>query len=271
MTGIAAICAATLSVQPACAWGPLGHRIAADIAQRNIDGRAAASIEQIIGRETLAEGSTWPDEERANPSVFWQETASPWHYVTAPEGTKAAEIEHPEHGDALTALDRFVTTLRNPAASPEEKALALRFVVHLVADLHLPLHAGNGTDRGGNDFKVLWFDEPNNLHWVWDEGMLLRRQYSFSEYSVLLQRHITSGEVLSWWDVHPETWVDESIALRATVYPRTGGDLGEGTMESPAVINWQYQYDQIGKAEQRLSQAGIRIAAYLDWIFSEGE
>ena len=66
----------------------------------------------------------------------------------------------------MTALARFTETLRDPKASQDDKRLALRFIVHIIGDLHQPLHAGNGTDRGGNDFKVTWFGKSTNLHSV---------------------------------------------------------------------------------------------------------
>ena len=254
---------------PASAWGPIGHRISGELAERNVSGRTRAAIEDILGDETLAEASTWPDEERSNPAPFWQETASPWHYVTLPDGRTIDMLEHPAEGDAATALEQFSATLRDPAAAREDKQLALRFVVHLVADLHMPLHVGNGTDRGGNDVKVLWFDQPNNLHWVWDEGLVVRQQLSFSEYADRLDRHTTPAEVLDWWDAMPSTWMAESAELRDRIYPATGPEQGMGTEEAPAILSWQYNYDWTPVMEQRLQQSGIRLAAYLDAVFAE--
>ena len=262
--------AIALTAAPAAAWGPTGHRVSATIAERNIDGHTRAEIARILGDETLAEASTWPDEERSNPAQFWQETASPWHYVTLPEGRTIDALQHPAEGDAATALERFSATLRDPNASREDKALALRFIVHLVADLHNPLHVGNGTDRGGNDVTVQWFDMhvPTNLHWVWDEGMILRQQLSYSEYTDRLDRRTTPDQVIAWWDARPETWMAESAVLRDHIYPQTGGEMGEGTRESPVMLSYQYNYDWTPTVEQRLQQAGIRVAAYLDAVFS---
>lgn len=266
---LACIClAATALSAPAQAWGPIGHRTSAEIAEHNISGKTRAEIEAILGHQGLPEASTRPDEERSNPAAFWQETASPYHYVTLPPGTPVEELEHPPEGDALTALDSFVRTLRSDTASQEDKALALRFVVHLVSDLHMPLHAGNGSDRGGNDFITRWFDMQTNLHWVWDEGMILRQQLSYTEYTARLERRIGSEQVLAWWDADPATWIAESVELRDRIYPETGGELGEGTFESPSQIGYDYQWMWVPVAEERLAQSGIRLAAYLDWVFA---
>ncbi|ANU07451.1 S1/P1 nuclease [Paraurantiacibacter namhicola] len=264
----AAAIAMAINAAPAAAWGPIGHRVTGALAERNIDGHTRAQITQIIGNESLAEASTWPDEQRSNPAQFWQETASPWHYVTLPDGRTIDMLEHPAEGDAATALEMFAATLRDPEASQADKARALRFVVHLVGDLHMPLHVGNGTDRGGNDFVVLWFDQMTNLHWVWDEGMIVRQQLSYSEYADRLARRTTPANVISWWDARPETWMQESADLRMRIYPSTGEFEGMGTAEAPRVLKYQYNYDWTPTMEMRLQQAGVRIAAYLDWVFA---
>ncbi len=254
---------------PANAWGPIGHRVSAEIAEDNISGKTRAEIEAILGHEGLPEASTWPDEQRSNPAEFWQETASPFHYVTLPHGAAAEDLVHPPEGDAATALEQFTAVLRDDAASREEKALALRFIVHLVSDLHMPLHAGNGTDRGGNDFIVDWFDTQTNLHWVWDEGLILRQQLSYSEYADRLGSRIGPDEVLAWWDASPITWISESAELRDRIYPGVGEEFGMGTQESPAILRYRYHWEWMPSVEDRLAQSGIRLAAYLDWVFAE--
>ena len=258
-----------LGASPAAAWGPIGHRVSAEIASRNISGRTRAHVREILGSESLADASTIPDEQRNNPDPFWQETASPYHYVTLPRGKTARELEHPPEGDAVTALEHFTASLRDPAASLADKQLALRFVVHLVSDLHMPLHVGYENGRGGNDFKVTWFGEPQNLHWVWDEGMIVRKELSATEYAEKLERRLTPSEVIGWWNADPLVWVEESANLRDRIYPPTGGKNGAGTEKSPVMLSWQYEYDWTPSMELRLEQSGVRLAAYLDWVFAD--
>ena len=264
------LCSGLLCAAPAYGWGPIGHRITADIAAANINGITRAKIEQILGDETLAEGSTWPDEQRSNPGDFWQKTASPWHYITISPDTPIAQLVHPPEGDALTALAHFSAILRDDNASLPDKALALRFVVHIVSDLHQPLHAGKSGDRGGNEFIVTWFDAPSNLHYVWDEGMILRQQLSFSEYSERLQRRTTPAQRIAWWEANPEQWASESATLRDRIYPATGPELGMGTADAPVRLQYRYLWDWKPAMELRLAQSGIRLAAYLDQVFADG-
>lgn len=241
------------------AWGQLGHRIVGQIAADNIDGRTAAHIALILSQgETLAEAATYPDEQKSDPSEYWQKTSYPWHWVTVPEGEHYHDVGAPEEGDAYTALQTFTATLRDPKASREDKALALRFVVHIVGDLHQPLHNGNGTDRGGNQFKLKWFGDDTNLHSVWDTALIEGNGLSFTEYSDRLEGHMTDQDKIVWWDARPETWMAESIELRDQIYP-------EGDTPS---IGYFYQWKWRPVAEHRLSQGGIRLAAYLDWVFA---
>lgn len=253
---------------PAAAWGQTGHRVSGELAQRNISGHTRAHVALILGNEGLAEASTWPDEEKSNPAEFWQHTASPWHYVTLPPPLTAEMLEHPSEGDAATALEAFSAVLRDPSASLTDKQMALRFIVHIVGDLHQPLHVGNGTDRGGNDFRVTWFGEPSNLHTVWDTKIIENQNLSYTEYADRLETHTTPAETVAWWNAVPAVWMNESAALRDRIYPETGGDAGEGTRESPVALSYRYPYDWTPVVEQRLQMAGVRIAAYLDQVFA---
>ena len=257
---IAAAVAVSLP-SPAAAWGQLGHRVIGEIADERISGKTRAEIELILGQEDLAEASTWADEERSNSAVFWQREAGPYHYVTVPEGQTYAEVGAPEEGDALSVLDRFVATVRDPSASREDKALALRFIVHIVGDVHQPLHAGNGDDRGGNDVKVRWFGDSTNLHSVWDSKMIEGQNLSYTEYATWLNRQIEPSETIAWWDANPQVWIGESTQIRDTIYPAAGEEMPN--------LGYAYQYEHLATAETRMQQGGVRLAAYLDWLFQK--
>lgn len=247
---------------PAAAWGQTGHRVIGELADERISGKTRAEIATILGAEDLAEASTWADEERPNPATFWQTEAGPYHYVTVPAGRVYADVGPPREGDALSALERFSATLRDPGARQADKALALRFVIHIIGDVHQPLHAGRGDDRGGNDVKLRWFGEETNLHSVWDTRMLEGRNLSYSEYANWLGRQIDPAETIAWWDADPQVWIAESTAIRDRIYPQADQEMPN--------LGYEYQYEHLGTAEQRLQQGGIRLAAYLDELFSSG-
>ena len=255
--------AAALAFPPssALAWGQNGHRIIGEIADDRISGKTAAEITLILGAEDLAEASTWADEERSNPATFWQTEAGPYHYVTIPQSRTYSGTGPPQEGDALTALQKFSDVVRDANATREDKALALRFIIHIVGDVHQPLHAGDGTDRGGNDVKVRWFGENTNLHSVWDTKMIEAQNLSYTEYARWLDRRIEPVETLEWWEPDPLVWIAESAAIRDTIYPTS-----EAETQS---LGYAYQYEHLATAEQRLQQGGVRLAAYLDWLFAK--
>ena len=253
---VALLCCA-VPASPALAWGQTGHRVTAAIADQYLSGVARANVQLLLGTESLARAATWPDDMRSDPAEFWQKTASPFHYVTVPAGSSRAATGAPPEGDAVTALARFRDVLRDPNASLEDKRLALRFTIHIIGDLHQPLHAGRPGDRGGNDVKVTLFGAPTNLHSVWDSGMIDARSLSHTELAGWLVGAITPDEVIAWSNPDPEIWIAESVALRETLYPAGVNPK----------LSYAYAYQHGAALDGRLSRGGVRIAAYLNRLF----
>src|SRR5260221_2870688 len=150
---------------PALAWGPLGHRAVGRIAERHLAPETARQVAALLGPERLAYVGTWSDDIRSDPA--WAKAES-WHWVTIQPGQTYAESKKNPAGDVIEAIARFERILADNAAPRTERQQALKWLVHLVADVHHPLHVGRGDDRGGNEVVVLWFGEPSNLHSVWD-------------------------------------------------------------------------------------------------------
>ena len=272
---VAAVAALVLLLpSPALAWGKTGHRVVAAIADTQLSGLARAHVREILGQgESLDEAANWPDEMRSDPAQFWQKTSTPWHYVTV----NGITYDHaPSEGDALEALNHFKRVLQDPKANLADKQLALRFVIHIVGDLHQPLHVGKCCDRGGNDVKVTWFGKPTNLHAVWDSALVDDEQLSFSELAAKLERHISDKQLIAWWDINPRDWISESAEYRDSLYPAAAdmpkAKKGEKRKKGQPVLpdlSYSYVYRFTPLMEQRLSQAGVRLAAYLNWVFAE--
>ena len=239
----------------AFAWGKTGHRVIGAIAERAMSEKARQGVKSILGTEGLPEASTWPDFMRSSPEPFWQKTAGPLHYVTVPAGKTYADVGAPSEGDAVTGLAMFAKVVRHRRAPLAERQRALRFIIHIVGDLHQPLHAGNGTDKGGNEVKVTWFGKPTNLHAVCDTDLVDDEQLSFTEYADRLYPRITHELARQWRDPNPLAWIAESAAIRETIYP-TSPDL-----------SFSYVFAQRATVEQRLEQGGVRLATYLDQLF----
>jgi hypothetical protein len=240
---------------PAFAWGANGHRVTGAVADQYLSGVARANVRLLLGTESLAQAATWPDDMRSDAAEYWRKTANPFHYVTVPTGSRHDALAAPPEGDAVTALAGFAATLRDPKASVEDRRLALRFIVHIIGDLHQPLHAGRPGDRGGNDVKVTLFGEPTNLHSVWDSGLIDSRRLAYSELAAWLVGAITPEQVIAWSNPDPEAWIAESVALRETLYP------------ADPKLTYAYAYRFGPTVDARLSRGGVRIAAYLNRLF----
>jgi hypothetical protein len=266
--------AIALFPSPALAWGKTGHRVVAAIADTQLSGLARAQITQILGPgESLDEAANWPDEMRSAPGQFWQKTATPWHFM---DFNGIIYDGPPPEGDAFQAINRFAAVLKDPKASLADKQTALRFVVHLVGDLHQPLHVGHPGDEGGNKVSVMWFGKPSNLHTVWDSGLPDNEQLSFTELAAKLERHLSNRDIISAWDINPRDWVSESAELRERIYanlpaprpPKGKKKLPKGEKPLPD-LSYDYVYKFQPVMERQLQKAGVRLAAFLNAIFAE--
>jgi hypothetical protein len=246
---ILALSAASL---PALAWGPIGHRAVGQIAEERLSAKASQGVRGLLGDESLAEASLWADEIRSDPK--WQ-VSSPWHYVNIPDGQAYNPARRDRDGDVIEALERFVAVLRYDGASREDKVAALKFIAHFVGDIHQPLHVGRASDRGGNEVRVSWFGDPSNLHGVWDSEVISRQRLNPSGLVLALGSRAPQ-EVQAWRQDSPLTWAAESMALRPLVYDMPGTGLGRAYLREAGPV-----------VEQRLLQAGVRLAALLDAVF----
>ncbi len=240
---------------PALAWGKTGHRVVGAIADPLLTPAARAGMRNILGVETMAEASNWPDFMRSAPDEYWQHS-TPWHYVTVPPGKTYAQVTPPSEGDAVTALRGFTATVKDTSKPLAERQAALRFIIHIIGDLHQPLHAGKGDDKGGNEVAVTFFGKPTNLHSVWDSGLIDDEQLSYSELAAWLGARITPTDRRAWASTDPTVWIAESTALRDQIYPR-----------DPA-LSYTYIYQNKARVEQRLEMGGVRLADYLNALFA---
>lgn len=257
-TAAALLLLAGLAPSPAFAWGKTGHRVVGELAQTYLNDEAKAGVARILDKESIAEASTWPDFMRSSPEEFWQKVAGAYHIVTVPKDKTYADVGAPAQGDAVTALKQFSATVRDPNAPLADKQLALRFIIHIVGDLHQPLHANNGIDRGGNNIHIMVAGRESNLHALWDSGLIDQEQLSYTEYADWLRARITPAQRAGWNTADPLVWISESAEIREHIYP-------EG-----ANISFAYGFANKAILEQRLEQGGVRLAAYLNQLFSTG-
>ncbi len=182
------------------AWGCEGHQIVAYIAEAHLNPRARATALKILAASPIdpnlsrycrprsadpfADASTWADDIRS----VRPETAR-WHFIDIPRGARRGNLAPycpPDTGCVVSALETQLRILKDPKSSAAARADALRFIIHLVGDIHQPLHGTTNNDEGGNCVPVDFFGEvpretnvsresfEPNLHWVWDVGIIER-------------------------------------------------------------------------------------------------
>lgn len=243
---------------PATAWGPKGHLAATALAESRLCPAARREVESLVGPQTLAEASLWPDTIRDDPA--WRHTKD-WHYADARDDEPAEALWVGDRGRLLIVLDEQMAVLADASAGAEARGTALRFVAHLLIDLHQPLHVGRHEDRGGNDITVRFGDRETNLHRVWDSGLLARTGMNWKQLSASMAALLEAG--VSAGGGSPESWAEESRALRPWVYdfdprPRTPR------------LSRRYEVTARQLALTRLTQASVRLETTLESLWCPG-
>ncbi len=234
-------------------WGQIGHRAIGHIADGMLSRKARKNVKRILAHETLAEVSTWMDEVRSDRAFNY---AAVWHYATVPDGQTYETVEKPENGDVIWAIEKIIRELKSGDLSEANEAINLKFLVHLVGDIHQPLHVGNGTDRGGNSAQVQWFGANTNLHSVWDSKMIDGKQYSYTELARRVN-HASKAEIKTLQAASVRDWARESMEHRAQVYK----------VPEDGKLSFRYSFDNFALVEQRLMEAGIRLAGVINDIY----
>lgn len=233
-------------------WGATGHRVTGLIADKHLSKKARKEIERILAGHSLAMATAWMDEIRSD-SLY--DYTSDWHWVTIPEGKTYQESEKNPNGDLLQTIDRLIAELKSKKLTGKEEAEAVKMLIHLIGDVHQPLHVGFGNDRGGNDIKVTWFRTDSHLHRVWDSDMIDDTKLSYTELAESLEKP-DETKIASWQKSNVFEWAVESIGYRGSVYNYGDGKLG-----------YKYTYKNFHIVRLRLLQAGIRIAGVLNEIY----
>lgn len=239
---------------PAHAWGPLGHRIVAGMAQERLTEPVKREIRALLQADdesTLVDVAIWADDLRDTDPARFRET-SKWHYVNFSGDQCRYEPGRDCRNGAcvVAAIDRYVEVLADRKRSRTERADALRFVTHFVADVHQPLHASPRPDKGGATVQLRYGRENWNLHSVWDGLILNSTRRRWPDYAAALSRDIDGSAPVGT----PAQWAEESCRL-----VRDDGVYPEGDRIDDA---WLARERPV--AEKRLQQAAVRLATMLE-------
>jgi hypothetical protein len=256
----------------ASAWSALGHRLVGAIAERHLSPAAAREVHVLLQGEpepTLAGVATWADELRQTDAERFKAT-SRWHYID----TDAAGCHFdpskdcPDGQCVVAAIEAQRAILADRSRSLSERRDALKFLVHLVGDVHQPMHASNHNDKGGNDYQISLRTDlapeayarknyvdgvmGTNLHAVWDYYVLGSRGLDLPRYTARL-------DALPWPPLPggvpgPMSWAEESCRLIDA----------RGLYPPGHTLDMRYLDAMRPLAEQRIRQAAWRLTDLLD-------
>lgn len=235
-------------------WGKTGHRATAEIAMSLLSKKAKKNMDALLDGETAVLLSTYPDDIKSDPSY---DKYGVWHYINIPEGKNYDDVKENVGPNIIWALERVKAGLKDEATPKEKKKFYLTMLIHLIGDLHQPMHIGRPEDLGGNRIIVFWFGEPSNLHKVWDSDMLDSFKMSYSEIAANQKRlsdqeikEIQKGDVLDW--------LEDNYKITNEIY---------NSAQNGYRLGYEYMYDWMPVVREQIQKGGIRLAKELNDIF----
>lgn len=276
--------------RPAAAWGDEGHETIATIAdtllkpdvRRLVHAMLAADPDPLVAHD-IAAAATWADHYRAADIDGARARTRQWHFVDIELIDPSLDqgcFGHPPLPPAIPAslgparaclvdkINQFAAELARPATPPDERLVALKFLLHFVGDVHQPLHASDDTDRGGNDKRV---SAPGfragSLHHYWDSAFVEILGDNPRQIAATLLRRMSPAEIRRWSAGTPAGWARESFEL--------ADRDAYGQLPSPG-RRFSYRLDDtcveiaIGDVRRQLAKAGVRLAMMLNRTFAHG-
>ena len=237
----------------AFAWGQTGHRVIGLVADRHLNKKARKATLRILGDNSLAEVSNWMDDVKSDAEF---DHTHDWHWVTIPDGMTYDQTTKNPKGDLVMKIEELTNAIKSKSLSAEKEREALKFLIHLVGDLHQPLHVGGKDDSGGNAVKLQWFGQPSNLHRVWDSDMIEAKDLSFTELAGFLGEP-SESQVKEWQAGSVRDWAHSMMVYRQQVY----------NIPPDGKLGYRYSYDNFDTVQQLLLRGGIRLAGLLDRIY----
>ncbi len=243
------------------AWGANGHRITGQIAFNHLTGKAKRNIAAILGNESLPYATNWADFIKSDTNFNY---LSSWHYINLKSGLDSASVQaylkQEENGTNVYSKVLWLgAELKKKGLSNDTKKFYLRLLIHFVGDLHQPMHTGRPDDLGGNRINITWFNEPSNLHRLWDDQLIEFQKLSYTEYAKEID-HVTKKQRKFLQSTPVSHWINESYVIAEKLYSEI--------KEPNPRLSYRYSFDHIELLNSQLLKGGVRLAGMLNDIFS---
>ena len=237
-----------LPVKKAAAWGPEGHAIVGRLAMKFVKDDVRKNILEILGNMPIDTAANWMDIMKSNTDYDFMRS---WHYLDYPKGQAY------QSSNADNIVNRLIITYNELS---HKKTLCegqvktdLLILLHLMGDLHMPLHTGYDDDLGGNKVTVQYGDiKTHNLHRFWDEDIIDLKK--ITDEDCLAHYKTLGGDSIK--NINFVQWMNGSRELLAGVYDFEGFVLSDAYLNKNKVL-----------VEKQLLLAGLRLAAVLNNLF----
>lgn len=247
-------------------WGNMGHQSSGEIAERFLTPHTRAGLIDLLGPDKIASFSTWADNVR-NDSDF--DPLKEYHFISG-------------KNDAQKALKSLPLLISSKETERSVKIAALKFLIHIIQDVHQPLHAGIRNDVGGNFCNVEW--QPGvvlNLHEIWDGRVIdfdiskLKKNpspfksFTYINYAdAIISLNPLTADELSQVEKTPHAeWIKESQELDKNVYPEDGSEYCKKGATVLPKISDEYKVSAAQIVQKRILYSGVRLAKVLNDLF----
>jgi len=234
-------------------WYAEGHRLIARIAESRLTPHTAQVVRSILAGQSMAAASTWADDiKNQRPQT------KPVHFVNIPLEATSYDPTASQCGTGhciIAELQRDRQVLTDSGSTDVERAEALRFLIHLIGDLHQPLHVADHNDHGGNDRNVMLRGEWFDLHQVWDGELIKTMSLNEEAYFQRLKKEMDSLNLSEFERGTIVDWAMEghSIAKEHAYHIPQGSHLGQ-----------PYVDENLPLVDLALIKAGVRLAKVLN-------
>lgn len=275
----AAILLSYSSSHVVCAWGVLGHKTIAWVAQSYLLPATETAIQDALDskqRDFMANVSTWADSYRYTEAGAF---SRPFHYIDANDDppTKCSvdyERDCGADGCSVSAIVNYTSIFRDDDSSQKLKKDAVRFLIHFIGDLHQPLH-DEALEEGGNGINVTYDGDETDLHSIWDKEIV--EQLAAGASAEAFAQNLTASIEASDFGWDSTTWVTGASlnttlatvmawAREANGYVCTEVLKGGIDAVEEGDLSGKYYGAHFDVARVQLARAGFRLGAWLNLI-----
>lgn len=234
-------------------WGLIGHRVIGELAQKKMSPITRKNVDAVLKHANVAMVANWGDFVRSDDKYKDQDV---WHYkdiaanMSREDFNKEAVTKN--NGELIFRVQELIAKLKKDPNNEDN----LKMLIHLIGDMHMPLHMGRPDDKGGNSVRLTWQGRNISIHALWDEALIEFQKLSYTEYA----DHLFRTRVVKVNPFQPDSvlnWAWGTYQTAQKVYD-----------SAPEAENqYKYNYKYIGLVEDRLAQAGAHLASVLNYIY----